>query len=259
MNFVLKIVLISLLSLSFYSCSDTSSEQQTRKKAPTISLIFLDKSVSLNLNADFVKQKYEPIVRQILKDNIQQEGDKIEVWYIHQNTSKGKAMQLMSRATLPDLNGMSPSDADYAKSTHEVELGREHTLMFARIKTLLEAANQSASKEATDVSATLPIIDKTCQEWENVRVYYFSDMIESNSASSSRIFDKNPPKDATQAEEWAKIDAKNWQSRLNSISMAEVKVILPYPPTANTSTNNPQISNYWQKLFENLGLSPSFE
>jgi hypothetical protein len=83
-----------------------------------------------------------------------------------------------------------------------------------------------------------------------VRVYYFSDMIESVKGVNRRDFHIHPPTNDAQAEEWAKADLK--QVEKYAIGSPSVTIISPFEPTASTKENNPSVTYYWQTLFQEL-------
>jgi hypothetical protein len=84
-----------------------------------------------------------------------------------------------------------------------------------------------------------------------VKVYYFSDMIESVKGSDRRDFHIKPPKDDSQAEQEAKADIKKLEKY--AIGSPQVTIVSPFEPTASTKENNPHVTHYWQTLFQELG------
>jgi hypothetical protein len=69
---------------------------------------------------------------------------------------------------------------------------------------------------------------------------------------SGRDFQIKPPKDDAEAEEWAKIDAEKYKEL--ALNSPDISMILPFEPTSSIKENNPTITHYWSKLFENLGV-----
>ncbi len=251
-NYSLFTILYSLL----IGCSPKSNETQKPLNLPlTHSVIFLDKSISVNLNENFVKNKYTGVLQEIIQNNIQQKGDKIELWFIHENTPKGKVMTLMARTEKPDLAGMNATDREFAQGNYEADIQRERTIFLQKIAIQFDKPNTSSSKKETDVLATLTILNNIAlQSAGEVKAYYFSDMIESVNAKGRRDFESNPPRNTAEAETWAGEDAKKLTEQLSNLSGLSVQLILPFEPTSTSRQNNPTITDYWKKLMGDLGI-----
>ena len=239
------------LCFSLFSCS---SEQKAKipTDEPTYTLIFLDKTRSVNVNNAFVARKYQQALTDIIEQNIRQKGDKLEVYFIHENTSKARALNLTTRTEMEDVSAASPTDREAAETEFNLALTREKAQIRQRVLQQLMAQNTGSSNKETDIWASLPVIEKANESGATVKVYYLSDMIESVRGAGRRDFQIKPPKDNAQADEWAKTDAE--QLKRYTLGSPDIAMILPFEPNASVKENNPAITQYWQTLFSELGV-----
>lgn len=248
-------LLCAALCPSFFSCS---SDKAARTDAPSYTLIFLDKTRSVNTDNPFVADKYRRALMNIVEENIRHTGDKLDLYYVHDNTAKARALTWTVRTATDDLGSASPTDREAAEAEFSLALAREKTQLRQRVLAQLTTPNTGASNQATDLWASLPVIAKAAESGLPVRVYYLSDMRESvpnrpGSSTLRRDFEKAPPKDMTQADEWAKADAKHLNQYV--LGSATVTLILPFAPGASARENNPAVTQYWQTLFTELGAA----
>ncbi|GAB3323281.1 hypothetical protein GCM10027299_19350 [Larkinella ripae] len=251
----MKTVLLScVLLLTLVACSSDSGKETnatTSKTSPLYTLIFLDKSVSVNANKAFVAQKYQTAINEIIEQNIKNKGDKLEVYFIHENTSKARALSVSTRSEMEDISSANATDREAAQTSFDLSLGREKTAIRQRVLQQLALPNPSSSGKETDIWASLPVIAKANETGATVKVYYLSDMVESVYSAGRRDFHKTPPKDNAQAETWAKADVE--QLRRYTIGSPDIAMILPFAPEASVKENNPAVTQYWQTLFQELG------
>lgn len=241
-----------ILSGLVSACNFFSAEQTTSvPDAPIHALVFLDKTQSVNINQDFVQAKYRQALNDIVESTMTNKGDKLEVYFIHENTSKAKALSLTVHSEKEGLENANATDRETIETTFQMALQREKGIFLRQALTKLNQQNTGASNQATDIWASLPIIAKAAEDGAQVRVYYFSDMIESVKGTDRRDFHHLPPTDDAQAETWAKADAKKMEQF--ALGTPEVTVVSPFEPTASTKENNPHVTRYWQVLFEELG------
>lgn len=250
----LRITLMLFLSLCnslFFSCSTSGDKTKTSTEGPVYTLIFLDKTRSVNVNKAFVAQKYQQALTTIIEENIRQKGDKLEVYFIHENTSKARALNLTVRSEMEDMSSASPTDREAAETEFNLMLNREKAQIRQRVLQQLMAQNIGKSNQETDIWASLPVIAKANETGATVKVYYLSDMIESVKGATRRDFQVKPPKDNGQADDWAKADAE--QLKRYTIGSPDITMILPFEPNASIKENNPAVTQYWQTLFSALG------
>ncbi|AUD03027.1 hypothetical protein [Spirosoma pollinicola] len=241
----------TVVSLSFLSACSSSTDKPVKTDEPVYTLIFLDKTRSVNVNKAFVGQKYQQAINEIIEQNIRQKGDKLEVYFIHENTSKARALNLTVRSEMDDVAAASPTDREAAETEFTMMLSREKAQIRQRVLQQLVAQNAGKSNQETDIWASLPVIAKANESGATVKVYYLSDMVESVKGSTRRDFQVTPPKNNTQADEWAKADAE--QLKRYTIGSPEITMILPFEPNASIKENNPAVTQYWQTLFSELG------
>ncbi|MDB5239500.1 MAG: hypothetical protein JWP57_125 [Spirosoma sp.] len=243
------IALFLLVLLS--ACSSDGDKTKVSMNEPVYTLIFLDKTRSVNVNNVFVARKYQQALNEIIDQNIRQKGDKLEVYFIHENTYKARALTLSARTEMEDVSAASATDREAAETEFDMALTREKAQIRQRVFQQLGAQNTGASNQETDIWASLPVIAKANESGATVNVYYLSDMIESVKGPTRRDFQVKPPKDNAQADEWAKADAG--QLKRYTIGSPTITMILPFEPNASVKQNNPAVTQYWQTLFSNLG------
>lgn len=254
--FIVHCLLIS--AMLFFSCSKQEQEKplQIVNKANNIhSLVFIDKTVSVSLSDTFTRIKYEKALQDIVNQNIRQKDDKIEVFFIHENTSQAKVFTQTAKAEMKDTAGLNPTDIQAAKNNYQVALKRERNKMINRCKDALLDPNTTFTKQYTDIWAVLPIIDKRNakkKENTNLKVYLLSDMVESMPGLERRDFYKRPPFSKQEAQAWAEKDAKKFAD----IELEDIEIfyLLPFSPMSATNQNNPNVLTYWEILLGKLGL-----
>ncbi len=241
-----------LLLLCVTNCT---SDKNTKPDEPIHTLIFMDKSLSLNTNQAFVAEKYDQVLDAIVANNIRTTGDRITVYFIHENTAKARALSLTVRSEMDDISQASPTDVEAAEVAFDLSLQREKARFRQQLQAKLAQVNKGFSNQRTDILASIPLIADAGADGQVVKVYYLSDMVESmvSQKATGRDFHKTPPSNEVQADEWAKADAK----QLGDVNLgsAEIKIALPFEPTASRKVNNPTITRYWQTLFGELGVS----
>lgn len=251
-TFILGRALLGFFLISLLACSGDGDKAHVNTEGPIYTLIFLDKTRSVNINKTFVAQKYQQAITDIVEQNIRQKGDRLDVYFIHENTSKARALNVTVRSEMDDVSAASPTDRETAETEFAMSLTREKTQIRQRVLQQLVAQNSGTSNRETDIWASLPVIAKANETGATVKVYYLSDMIESVKGAGRRDFQVTPPKDNAQAEQWAKADAK--QLKKYQIGSPDITMILPFEPNASVKENNPAITQYWQTLFSELGV-----
>ncbi|GAB3641932.1 hypothetical protein [Spirosoma arcticum] len=248
----MRISFTFFLILTVFACSNDGKKAEITTDEPTYTLIFLDKTRSVNVDESFVRQKYQQALTSIIEENIRQKGDRLAVYFIHENTAKARALNLTARTEMEDVSATSSTDREAAKTEFDLALNREKTTIRQRVLQQLVAQNTGASNQQTDIWASLPVIEKATETGAAVKVYYLSDMVESVKGPNRRDFHVRPPKGSAQADEWAKADAK--QLKRYTIGSPTITMILPFEPNASVRQNNPAVTQYWQTLFAELGV-----
>ena len=250
MNRLTSYFLLLTSSCFLFSCF-SEEKKAVIKEGPIYTLVFMDKTQSVNVNKAFVTQKYQQIISDLVEQNVHQKGDKLEVYFIHENTQKARALSLTCRTEVEDISHMNATDREAAQTTADLTLQRERMIFLRQLMAKLGIQNVGSSQRQTDIWASLPVINKAAETGATVKVYYLSDMIESMKGSNRRDFHSNPPQDNTQADAWAKADAKQMQQY--ALNAAEIKIALPFEPTSSTKENNPTVTQYWNTLLQELG------
>lgn len=246
----LKLYFLLFISSFLLSCSP-EKEKKVIADLPVYTIVFMDKTQSVNVNKVFVAQKYQQVLSDLIEQNIHQKGDKLEVYFIHENTAKAKALSVVCRTEKEDTESMNATDREGAQTNFELMLDREKMMMLRQAMSKLNMQNVSGSQRFTDIWASLGVIAKAAETGAEVKAYFLSDMIESMRGAGRRDFHSNPPKSNAEAESWAKTDAQTLKQY--ALGSADIKLVLPFEPTSSTHENNPTITVYWTTLFQELG------
>lgn len=212
-------------------------------------LVFFDKTQSVNPQDPFVRGKYSAALQQLIDKNINTEGDILEVYYIHENTSKSKALTIKSRTTKEDVAGLSPTDQEAAQNAYDLSIKKERQMIHQALMQKFIETNTSSSNAETNVSASTAVIASATAQLPNVHAYFFSDMVES--LKKGRDFHKTPPTSTSEADTWANAD----KSAHPSLAGAHIQIYLPFSPNSSSKINNPNVSEYWKQFFQGLGAA----
>ena len=243
--------------LFFAACSGKKDRPANVPDEPSYTLFFIDKSLS-NTSLSEARSVYERVIREAITENVHQKGDKVVVYFVHDNTAKARALSLTARTQLPDSEGASPTDREAAQTDYELQLAREQATLQRQVLAKLDQANTSLSNQHTDLWGSLDVLARADESGRQVRGYYLSDMIESMSGPGRRDFHKIPPASNAQADEWAKTDAKTLGTQY-AIGSPTIRLVLPFAATASAKENNPTITRYWHTLLETMGAQEVVE
>lgn len=236
---------------TLFACGDQSEQTQEAPKPSIHSMIFMDKTSSVDLSDQYVANKYTTLLGDIVNKNINKSGDRIDVYFIHENTAQARSLSLVSRTEMEDTQGMNATDLEAAKSSFDLGIQRERQIFLKQLQNVLMQTNTNSSNNETNISAAIPILSKNNVAGELLKAYFLSDMVEST--TSGRDFHKNPPKTIEEASTWANEDLKKWNG--NNLSGAEAYIILPFAPTSSSKENNPNTKAYWENVFTELGAN----
>jgi hypothetical protein len=251
-----KLLILLTTSIIVFSCGTSDSDTSTEApKKNNYTLVFFDKTQSVDLDKPFVRNKYENALKALLDQHIQKEGDQLDVYYIHENTQKSKAVSLITRTTKEETLGLSQTDKEAAETNYQMSIQKERKMMLQIVTQKMLEKNTGSSNAETNVSASVPAVSAAGEGGKLVFAYYFSDMVES--LKNGRDFHKMAPISHDQAEEWAKADIENYKN--HSLINTKVFIVLPFEPTSSTKENNPNVTDYWKVFFDGLGVSGVME
>ncbi len=267
--FFKKILIILPLIILFFSCNP-SHQKNIENKSPlkiqnTHSIVFIDKSISLDPSNDYINKKYTHIFKDIVSHNIKIKGDKLDIYYVHENTTKAKVWSLKTKSEIlaSDTLNVNSTDIEIAKNKFNISLRKEKGDFLNKCIESLNYLNESKSKTKTDLWSSLIVLNKLIEpdEKRKVIVYYLSDMIESMDGENRRDFHIQLPANKIEAESWAKQDfiLLNKQLDIEKFENIEIKIALPYPPSSTLKENNPNVTHYWQSLFILIGVKAGIE
>jgi hypothetical protein len=150
----LKSVALGALFIVAMACNSEKEATQTTANSPVHTLIFLDKTRSVNVNKAFVNQKYQQAIGDIVEQNMRNKGDKLEVYFIHENTSKSRALSLTMRSEKEDLANASATDKDAIETAFQLALQKEKSIFLRQTLTKLHQQNNGSSNQTTDIWAS---------------------------------------------------------------------------------------------------------
>lgn len=246
-----KYILIPAFIVLFSACGGEKEAAKASPDSPVYTLVFLDKTQSVNVNKAYVNEKYRRTLTDIVETNMKNKGDKLEVYFIHENTSKARALSVTVHSEKDNTDAVNATDKEAIETAFSLSLQKEKRIFLNQLLNKLNQTNTGSSNKSTDIWASLPVIAKASESGSDVKVYYFSDMIESVKGSDRRDFHINPPKTDSQAERAAKADTKKLEQYV--IGSPQVTIVSPFEATASSKENNPHVTHYWQTLFQELG------
>jgi hypothetical protein len=254
-----KIQKLSLLPLFLTLLAACGSEEVKKPPVrPVQSIVFLDKSASVFDDADYVNRKYAKALQDIVNSNIRTKGDRLDIYYVHENTGKAQVFSdVCQAAVLEDTTHASPTDKEAIRNDFELALRKEKSEFLNQALTHMMKPNPTATSRNTDIWATLEVVNRIADTAATINAYYFSDMIESMPGTNRRDFHVKPPKTRELAETWAREDAATLKGTLRSTLAGKLSVYLvsPFKPTSTTRENNPNVTYYWEQLFKEIGVS----
>ncbi len=252
-----------VLALALFVACGNDSEKKVIPPKPIQSIVFLDKSTSAGGGyTEFALQKYSRTLKNMVTSNIRGKGDRLDIYYIHENTTKAEAFSGTSKATVvEDTTDMNPTDKEAIRNDFELALRKEKSDFQGQALHHLMAQNATATNQQTDIWGTLEVIKRIADTSSVVNVYYLSDMVESAKGANRRDFHANPPQSRTQADEWAKADAEILRNDYSSIPFNKITIylVMPFEPTSTSKENNPNVTYYWETLFGLLGYKKQIE
>ena len=251
------------LSATLLLAACGGDEQKAAPPQPIQTIVFLDKSTSAGGGyTEFALQKYNRTLKNLVANNIRGKGDRLDIYYIHENTSKAEAFSGVSKAAISeDTTDINETDKEAIRNDFELALRKERTEFQNQALHHMLAQNTTATNQQTDIWATLEVVKRIADTSARIQVYYLSDMVESAKGDNRRDFHDNPPQGREQAEQWATTDAALLRKQYASLPFDKINIhfVLPFAPTSTSRENNPNVTYYWERLFELLGYKKKVE
>ena len=72
-------ILIPAIAVLFLACGGDKGTTKALPDAPVYTLVFLDKTQSVNINRKYVSEKYQRVLKDLVETNMKNKGDKLEV------------------------------------------------------------------------------------------------------------------------------------------------------------------------------------
>jgi hypothetical protein len=253
--------IVSFLPLFLILLAACGGEEEKKPVVkPIQSILFLDKSASVFEDVDYVNRKYAKVLQDMVNSNIRNKGDRMDIYYVHENTGKAQVFSdVCQAAVLEDTSYASPTDKEAIRNDFQLSLRKEKSEFLNQALTHLMKPNPTATSKNTDIWATVEVVNRIADTSATVIAYYFSDMIESMPGANRRDFHVKPPQSREQAETWAKEDAARLKTTLRPEIAGRLLIYLvsPFKPTSTTKENNPNVTYYWELLFREIGVKES--
>lgn len=220
---------------------------------------FWDRSASAEANAPSALV-FADSLHILVTDALQCPGSSVTGFLVHART-RGKAHRIRSENTLelPPVSG--PRNRVSRDSLRfDLELAELSERTQQEFMTLVDSTRLPPALSAwTDLLGTFEVLTAELADAADhvtKRVYYFSDMYESMTGPGRRDFDRRWPRDFSEAETWARIDAEFVRREMNvdpnRFANVEVRVLtegLANRPGAD------QVRHYWEILFAEFGFA----
>lgn len=221
---------ILFLTIWIAACQRNANEtNQDKSNLTNKTLLFIDKSASFGQDTSYLMQKYQEQIQLLLQSNMQKKGDQIEVFYVHDNTLKGKCLDLVVNTPAINESNLNPTDLESATLDFSLQIGKERLAFEKKILEALRLTNTDQSNQMTDLSATLTLMNQRNTGNTQVTAYFFSDMIESTRTGLD--FHQKKPASPEESKMWASQEAEKYKDvNLQGISIV---MVLPYNPMTN--------------------------
>ncbi len=255
-----------LFSAPFWGCrpdTETKSASDCSEKPYNCHiLILLDKSGSIR-RSPAMTEDFRRNLALWVADSLGTRGDRIQGVLLHEN-SLGVTPFLREelRAVCPDpreMRKLGGRDVADVKSKYKREKSAFYRECNRLIKAELDSTNRSATKQHTDLWASLDLMSdffEDAKPGDRKYVLFISDLEESMKGPGRRDFHANPPKTTAEARKMAETDVlwikENLDVQEEVIRDAVIRII---PPVGTTDQNNLEfLKRYWERLFRLVGV-----
>lgn len=259
-NITLKILALIFGIGLFISCS--SSGIETKEPDNSLSILFVDKTISLDENSEEIIQKLEEESRNFLEKNISNSGDEIIISYIFSNTAS-PANRFPFQYSPPAINtvGIYGINKELMEIEHLKRIKKYKEQFISKV--LHKMFDLKADGSSTNVIGSIPtmkeIIEKT--KANNINVLYLSDMKET---SSFRFLKFNSCCDGSiinvkQAVELAEKDFIRVKKTflMEDFCLKNINTISVVFPTERLDEDGSYelLPHYWRTLFKDFGIT----
>jgi len=252
---LILVLLLWLMSLGF--CSNKIAKSPGGKASPEqTTIVFIDKTLSTTLDS-IIREKNTSWMRKVIKEHILQAGDRIIVSFIYENTaSLANLYEFIYQPPKPSERQMSSSEARMEKLKYSKRL-RSYKNSFTQ-KVLQKAFSPEANRKSTDVVGTIKLLSdiSNTDSVNNLRVYFFSDMLE---CTSFRYLNATSLKSFENAQTLGKKDVSRIKQRyqLADNCLKNIPEVVVIFPATEMDSNKAFVllPEYWNVVFKSFGVS----
>ncbi|TDH26780.1 hypothetical protein EXU57_08185 [Segetibacter sp. 3557_3] len=247
---------LSLLTLNliFQSCKTIPDEDpEATGNIPQSILIFVDKSASVSFQQPGVQQKSQSILKHGI-DQISSADDALKLLVIHDKT---RAASPVANYEVPQFSckpNLPPLAIKAARNAYKKEIGKQKLMFFSECTEFLSKPLDNENKRGTDIVGVLEVISRMERKDVQKEIYLFTD-----GKQSSKEFIVNP-KNKQEAERLAiqHVQKINRELAIKPEVLRDsfIHFVLPYE--ANSTKYDPNLTYYWEKLFNEYKISVNF-
>jgi hypothetical protein len=259
-------LLLILMIAAFYGCTNShssESEVQLEKAANNHVVIFVDKSISVNFDKIYQNNGFEEKMRKFLVNKLENNGDKVAIYLVHENTVGTSAVQQInlsiSNTLIKQINEGGPLDQSNAKSRIRDLRRKSIENVMATLKTEVEKDNKNPIAYHTDLWGSMEVAARHFKDvpvLDHKYIVYISDMVESSKGPNRRDFHKNKLQSKEEAEAFSKADIGNITSlyKVPEGKLKNAEVLVLFATDNNVINQNKQLRYYWEGIFEGFGM-----
>lgn len=223
------------------------------------SIIFLDKSISVNGQDARMTAGLEETLNPFLESVISNPGDMVEAHFIHGQSIGAKMLfQKIWLEQPPCEAEMGPDSYKQEKEAYQLRLKKYRSAILNDLLDCMHHKINESVVHETDILGTLEIISdfsKDRNAADPSTILYISDMVHSQKAP--RDYLTSPPKDRAESETCAKQDLKWLETnhKVDASRFENLDIKVWFTGGNYATTQNEQMRYYWSTLFDNLNKS----
>lgn len=257
---------IFIFALLFFACNGSETgtsgiEVDPASSGRTVTLVFLDKTMSLN--DESVLSKFQKTVREQLYNLLGEHDHGVFVHFVHAETASAQAIvsQKISAPFLTekDVEGKGEITIQEMKDERTDKINKQRIDALNDVDASFSLVNTEDTRLQTDLWATLEIMSRTftgTDARDRKHVIFVSDMEESMKKGNRRDFTKKAPADKAEAESWAQEDLEAIQElyKVQPDVLAGTQVTIYLPKEAAEASQFQTIRYYWEALFDAFNI-----